>query len=513
MKKQKVFPRSAGVLMPVFSLPSPYGIGTFGKAAYEFIDFLKDSGQTYWQVLPLGPTSYGDSPYQSFSAFAGNPYFIDLDFLLEEGLLEQSELDAVVWQENENDIDYAGLYEKRFPVLKLAFSRSSHADTEAYRNFCGENQEWLDSYAQYMSLKMHFGGKSWLEWPEPLRRRDPKALEEALAGLTEEVSFWKFCQFKFFEQWTRLREYAHKQGIGIIGDIPIYAAMDSADAWAEPEVFYLDENCRPIDVAGCPPDAFSATGQLWGNPLYRWDYQEKTGFAWWKRRLAATARLYDIVRIDHFRGLVGYYAIPAGDATAENGEWRKGPGLAFFEAVQSSLGGTQWILEDLGYLTPDVHRLRQQVGAPGMKVLQFAFDSREESDYLPHNYDANCVVYTGTHDNDTMVGWMHTAPKADVRFSRKYLNIRRAAKASWEYIRAAYLSVSALAVIPLQDFLGLGSEARINTPSTLGMNWRWRVSPGACTPELAEEIRDFTALYGRIPQPPKQKKAGSKKPD
>ena len=337
--------------------------------------------------------------------------------------------------------------------------------------------------------------------PEPLRRRDPKALEETLAALTEEIAFWKFCQFKFFEQWTRLREYAHKQGIGIIGDIPIYAAMDSADTWAEPEVFYLDEDCRPIDVAGCPPDAFSATGQLWGNPLYRWDYQEKTGFAWWKRRLAATARLYDIVRIDHFRGLVGYYAIPAGDATAENGEWRKGPGLAFFEAVQSSLGSTQWILEDLGYLTPDVHRLRHQVGAPGMKVLQFAFDSREESDYLPHNYDANCVVYTGTHDNDTMVGWMHTAPKADVRFSRKYLNIRRAAKASWEYIRAAYLSVSAL------------SEARINTPSTLGMNWRWRVSPGACTPELAEEIRDFTALYGRMPQPPKQKKAGSKKPD
>ncbi len=513
MKKQKVFPRSAGVLMPVFSLPSPYGIGTFGKAAYEFVDFLKESGQTYWQVLPLGPTSYGDSPYQSFSAFAGNPYFIDLDFLREEGLLEQSELDAVVWQEDENDIDYAGLYEKRFPVLKLAFSRSSHADSDAYRSFCEENQEWLDSYAQYMALKMHFGGKSWLEWPEPLRRRDPKALEEALAGLTEETAFWKFCQFKFFEQWTRLREYAHKQGIGIIGDIPIYAAMDSADTWAEPEVFYLDEDCRPIDVAGCPPDAFSATGQLWGNPLYRWDYQEKTGFAWWKRRLAATARLYDIVRIDHFRGLVGYYAIPAGDATAENGEWRKGPGLAFFEAVQSSLGSTQWILEDLGYLTPDVHRLRHQVGAPGMKVLQFAFDSREESDYLPHNYDANCVVYTGTHDNDTMAGWMHTAPKADVRFSRKYLNIRRAAKANWEYIRAAYLSVSALAVIPLQDFLGLGSEARINTPSTLGMNWRWRVSADACTPELAEEIRDFTALYGRMPQPPKQKKAGSKKPD
>lgn len=513
MKKQKGFPRSAGMLMPVFSLPSPYGIGTFGKAAYDFIDFLKASGQTYWQVLPLGPTSYGDSPYQSFSAFAGNPYFIDLDLLREEGLLRQSELDTVIWQKEENDIDYAGLYQKRFPVLKLAFSRSHHADTSAYLTFCAENKDWLDGYAQYMALKMSFDGKEWLKWPEPLRRRESQTLRDALAPLAQEIAFWKFCQFKFFEQWEHLRDYAHRQGIGIIGDIPIYAAMDSADTWTEPEVFYLDEDCRPIDVAGCPPDAFSATGQLWGNPLYRWDYQEQTGFAWWKRRLSATARLYDIVRIDHFRGLVGYYAIPAGDATAEFGEWRKGPGLAFFEAVHSSLGGAKWILEDLGYLTPDVHRLRKQVGAPGMKVLQFAFDSREESDYLPHNYDANCVVYTGTHDNDTMVGWMHTAPKADVRFSRKYLNIRRTARASWEYIRAAYGSVASLAVIPLQDFLELGSEARINTPSTLGQNWRWRVSPGSCTPQLAEEIRDFTALYGRASQPPKQKKTGANKPD
>ena len=498
MKKQKVFPRSAGVLMPVSSLPSPYGIGTFGKVAYEFIDFLKNAGQRYWQVLPLGPTSYGDSPYQSFSAFAGNPYFIDLDFLREEGLLTQEELDSVVWQQSENDIDYAGLYEKRFPILKLAFSRSKHEESDAYRTFCQEKAAWLENYSQFMALKMSFGGKGWLEWPDALRRREPDAMREALAPLSEEVAFWKFCQYKFFEQWERLRTYAHKQGIGLIGDIPIYAAMDSADAWAEPEVFYLDADLRPIDVAGCPPDAFAATGQLWGNPLYRWDYQEQTGFDWWKRRMAATASLYDIVRIDHFRGLVGYYAIPAADKTAENGEWRKGPGIAFFEAVQSSLGKTKWILEDLGYLTPDVHALRKKVGAPGMKVLQFAFDSREESDYLPHNYDANCVVYTGTHDNDTMIGWMHTAPQADVRFSKKYLNIRRAAEANWEYIRSAYQSVAALAVIPLQDFLGLGSEARINTPSTLGQNWRWRVSPGCCTKELAARIREFTALYGRL---------------
>lgn len=497
MKKQKVFPRSAGILMPVFSLPSPYGIGSFGQAAYEFVDFLKAAGQKYWQVLPLGPTSYGDSPYQSFSAFAGNPYFIDLDLLRQEGLLVQEELDAVAWQEKENDIDYAGLYQNRFPVLKKAFARSAHQSTEEYRGFCRENQAWLDNYSEYMALKTKFGGREWLKWPEPLRRREPEALREALAPLSGEVDFWRFCQFKFFQQWEKLRAYAHSQGIGLIGDIPIYAAMDSADTWAEPEVFYLDEECRPIDVAGCPPDAFSATGQLWGNPLYRWDYQRETGFAWWKRRMAATARLYDIVRIDHFRGLCGYYAIPAGNKTAEVGEWRPGPGLAFFEAVQGSLGSTQWILEDLGYLTPDVHRLRRRVGAPGMKVLQFAFDSREESDYLPHNYDANCVVYTGTHDNDTMAGWMRTAPRADVRFSKRYLNIRRGMEPSWEYIRAAYGSVASLAVVPLQDFLGYGSEARINTPSTLGQNWRWRLSPGVLSEALAERIRSFAALYGR----------------
>ncbi len=497
MKKQKQFPRSAGVLMPVFSLPSPYGIGTLGRAAYEFIDFLREAGHAYWQVLPLGPTSYGDSPYQSFSAFAGNPYFIDLDFLREEGLLEEEELAAVEWGEDENDIDYAGLYEKRFPILKLAFSRSKHAGTAAYEAFCGGNADWLENYARYMALKMHFGGKSWLEWPQALRRREPDALAEALEPLAEDIAFWKFCQFKFFEQWERLRAYAKEQGILLIGDIPIYAAMDSADAWAEPEVFYLDEDCRPIDVAGCPPDAFAATGQLWGNPLYRWDYQEKTGFAWWKRRMAATARLYDVVRIDHFRGLVGYYAIPAADKTAEHGEWRKGPGLAFFEAVQSALGDTKWILEDLGYLTPDVHRLRKKVGAPGMKVLQFAFDSREESDYLPHNYDANCVVYTGTHDNDTMIGWTHTAPKADVRFARRYLHIRRSAGESWDFVRAAYMSVASLAIAPLQDFLCLGSEARVNTPSTLGRNWRWRVSPGLCTAELAARMKELASLYGR----------------
>lgn len=513
MKKQHVFARSCGVLMPVFSLPSPYGIGTFGQAAYDWVDFLAKAGQHYWQVLPLGPTSYGDSPYQSFSAFAGNPYFIDLDKLREEGLLTQEELDSVTWQETETDIDYALLYRRRFPVLRKACARSAHESSESFTSFCAENAAWLEPYAQFMALKESFGGVSWLEWPESLRRREPEALQEALAPLADAVAFWKFCQFKFFEQWEQLRDYAHEKGIGIIGDIPIYAAMDSADAWAEPEVFYLDEDNRPIDVAGCPPDAFSATGQLWGNPLYRWEYQEKTGFDWWKRRLAATARLYDIVRIDHFRGLAGYYAIPAGDKTAEHGEWRPGPGLAFFEAVQESLGSTKWILEDLGFLTPDVHRLRKRVGAPGMKVLQFAFDSREESDYLPHNYDANCVVYTGTHDNDTMVGWMKTAARPDVSFSKRYLGIRRGARPNWEYIRAAYMSVAALAVIPLQDFLGLGSEARINTPSTLGQNWRWRLSPGLCTPELAEEIRAFAALYGRAERenPAEKKRARPKK--
>ena len=382
--------------------------------------------------------------------------------------------------------------------MKKAFDRSRHRDTEAYAQFCRRNSQWLDAYAEFMALKMKFGGKSWLEWPDALRCREPETMRAVRSELAEETAFWKFCQFKFDEQWRALREYAHKLGIGIIGDIPIYAAMDSADTWSEPEVFYLDPDGFPIDVAGCPPDAFSATGQLWGNPLYRWEYQEKTGFDWWKRRLAHTSELYDIVRIDHFRGLAGYYAIPAGDKTAEHGEWRRGPGIKFFEAVQESLGGTKWILEDLGYLTPDVIRLRKAVGAPGMKVLQFAFDSREESDYLPHNYEKNCIVYTGTHDNDTMTGWMKTAAKADVAFSKKYLNIRRNRGASWEYIRAAYASVASLAVVPIQDFLCLGSEARINTPSTLGGNWEWRLRADALSPELAEKIRSFTALYGRL---------------
>ena len=498
MKKQKVFRRGAGILLPVASLPSPHGIGTFGKDAYQWLDFLKDAGQQYWQVLPMGPTSYGDSPYQSFSAFAGNPYFIDPELLAGEGLLTQSELSECSFGESPDRIDYAALYEGRFLLLKKAFDRSRHRDTEAYAQFCRRNSQWLDAYAEFMALKMKFGGKSWLEWPDALRCREPETMRAVRSELAEETAFWKFCQFKFDEQWQALREYAHKLGIGIIGDIPIYAAMDSADTWSEPEVFYLDPDGFPIDVAGCPPDAFSATGQLWGNPLYRWEYQEKTGFDWWKRRLAHTSELYDIVRIDHFRGLAGYYAIPAGDKTAEHGEWRRGPGIKFFEAVQESLGGTKWILEDLGYLTPDVIRLRKAVGAPGMKVLQFAFDSREESDYLPHNYEKNCIVYTGTHDNDTMTGWMKTAAKADVVFSKKYLNIRRNQGASWEYIRAAYASVASLAVVPIQDFLCLGSEARINTPSTLGGNWEWRLRADALSPELAEKIRSFTALYGRL---------------
>ncbi len=497
MKKQKIFPRGAGILLPVASLPSPYGIGTFGKEAYRWIDFLKESCQQYWQVLPMGPTSYGDSPYQSFSAFAGNPYFIDLETLLEQGLLSRCELTEVSWGDCPERIDYAALYASRFGLLKKAFSRSRHENTKEYIQFCERNDFWLENYAEFMALKMKFAGQSWLQWPQALRLRDANMLRSVRSGLAQEIAFWKFCQFQFDSQWQALRAYAHEKGIGIIGDIPIYAAMDSADTWSEREVFYLNKDGSPIDVAGCPPDAFSATGQLWGNPLYRWDYQEKTHFDWWKRRLSHTAQLYDIVRIDHFRGLAGYYAIPAGEKTAEHGQWRKGPGLAFFEAVRESLGSSKWILEDLGFLTPDVLRLRKAVGAPGMKVLQFAFDSREESDYLPHNYDKNCIVYTGTHDNDTMTGWMKSASKADVAFSKKYLNIRKKKEASWKYNREAYASVASLAIIPIQDFLCLGSEARINTPSTLGENWTWRLKDDALTHELATRIRELTILYSR----------------
>lgn len=492
--------RKSGILLPVSSLPSAYGIGCFSGEAYEFIDKLKAAGQSYWQILPLGPTSYGDSPYQSFSSFAGNPYFISLDDLVEDGYLTREDCTSCDFGDNEEYVDYEKLYKNRFLLLRKAYENSHIQDNGEFQSFVLENKGWLDNYALYMAVKTHFNNTCWVEWDEDIKLRKPEALKKYQKEYADEVEFYQFQQYLFAKQWKALKAYANQNGIKIIGDIPIYVAFDSSDAWANPELFQFDENCNPIAVAGCPPDGFSATGQLWGNPLYRWEYHKETGYAWWLNRLEATFEKYDVLRIDHFRGFDEYYAIPYGEPTAENGQWETGPGYDLFKTMKAALGKKEIIAEDLGFLTPSVLKLVKKTGYPGMKVLQFAFDSREESDYLPHNYTKNCVVYTGTHDNDTTEGWFTALSAKDRRFCRSYLDMkgRGQGKIHTALIRTALASVADTAIVPMQDYLGLDSRARINTPSTLGNNWKWRMKADAFTGELAEEIRKITKLYGRL---------------
>ena len=492
--------RKSGVLLPIASLPGKYGIGSFSKNAYRFVDQLKEAGQSYWQILPLGPTGYGDSPYQSFSTYAGNPYFIDLETLVEEGLLTKTECDQYDFGKNANYIDYEKLYRSRFKALHIAYERSGISHKKKFKEFVSENAYWLDDYALYMAVKNSFDGASFIEWDEDIRVRKPAALEQYRKKYAKEIEFYQFQQFKFSEQWTKLKGYANKQGIKIIGDIPIYVAFDSADTWAAPKLFQFDKNNMPVAVAGCPPDAFSATGQLWGNPLYDWEYHKKTGYEWWVKRIGYCFKLYDVVRVDHFRGFDEYYSIPYGHKTAEKGKWKKGPGLDIFKIFAAKLGKLDIIAEDLGYLTPSVIKLVKDTGYPGMKVLQFAFDSREESDYLPHNYTANSVVYTGTHDNDTVRGWYDVLSKPDKKLSISYINNfdTPPKEISWDFIRLAQASVAKLCIIPIQDYLCLGAEARINTPSTLGDNWKWRMSEKAVTKKLTKRIFDMTKLYGRL---------------
>lgn len=490
--------RAGGILLPVSSIPSAYGIGTFSKEAYQFIDFLEKAGQTYWQILPLGPTGYGDSPYQSFSTFAGNPYYIDLEQLIEEGLLTKEDGVGNSFDSDETYVDYEKIYFSRFKILYKAFTNSKIEKDPEFQRFVEDNQAWLKDYALYMAIKDSLSGISWSEWPEEIKTRQSTALEKAGKKLKEQVLFYEFQQFLFKKQWMKLKKYANDKGILIIGDIPIYVAFDSADTWANPELFQLDDHCEPIAVAGCPPDAFSATGQLWGNPLYRWEYHKETGYEWWMQRIAHCYELYDVVRIDHFRGFDEYYAIPYGNLTAEYGQWEKGPGYELFRVMKEKIGNKRVIAEDLGFLTESVRKLVKKTGYPGMKILQFAFDSREESDYLPHNYVQNSVVYTGTHDNDTTLGWLDELKKRDKSFAKRYLGIRSSKNIQWEFIRAALSSVSDTAIIPMQDYLGLGAEARINTPSTLGNNWKWRMTEGALDDELAEKIRQMTKMYGRL---------------
>lgn len=491
--------RASGILLPVSSLPSPYGIGCFSKEAYEFVDALERAGQTYWQILPLGPTGYGDSPYQSFSAFAGNPYFIDLDTLAAEGLLDRSQYEGLDFGQDGDGVDYAKLYQARFAVLRRAFERAELAGDSEYAGFCRENEFWLEDYSLYMAVKRYFGEKSWDQWDEDIRLRRPEALDHYRQKCREEMEFYRFLQYEFTKQWKRLKAYANDRGVKIIGDIPIYVAFDGADSWASPEIFQFDEERKPVKVAGCPPDAFSADGQLWGNPLYDWDYHERTGYEWWIRRLEHCFRLYDVVRVDHFRGFDEYYTIPFGDRTAANGCWQKGPGMKLFTALKEHFRDVPIIAEDLGYVTDTVVKLVRDTGYPGMKVLEFAFDSREAGDYMPYNYTANSVVYTGTHDNQTLAAWYEEMADEDRLLARDFLDLEGKSREEivWAFIRLALGSVADTAIIPMQDYLCKGAEARMNQPSTLGKNWQWRMGSGEFTEELIRKIRRLTEVYGR----------------
>ncbi len=494
--------RASGILLPIASLPSKYGIGCFSKEAYDFIDWLKETGQSYWQILPLSPTSYGDSPYQSFSSFAGNPYFIDLEALIEEGVLTKEECEACDFGDDPASVDYGKMYEERFPLLHLAYERSRIAENPEFIRFVQENGEWLEDYALFMAVKKRFDGAAWEEWAEDIRKRWSNALDYYRRECYFDIEFYKYLQFQFQVQWKKLKAYANENGIEFIGDIPIYVAFDSADAWANPEMFQFDGESQPLAVAGCPPDAFSATGQLWGNPLYKWDYHKQTGFQWWCRRLEHCFKLYDIVRIDHFRGFDEYYSIPYGAETAENGHWEKGPGMELFRVLQSRFGKEGIIAEDLGFLTDTVVKLLEDSGYPGMKVLEFAFDPREETDYLPHSYDRNCVVYTGTHDNETLVQWYKGLDAESRAFAAEYMDNDDTPDEMkyWDFVRLAMMSSANTCITPLQDFLGLDKEARINKPSTLGGNWEWRMNPKMLTKEIGEKIYRITRISSRLPE-------------
>lgn len=493
--------RSSGILLPITSLPSNYGIGCFDKSAYHFVDQLAKAGQTYWQILPMGPTGYGDSPYQAFSTFAGNPYFISLDELVKKGYL--SEEDCIKASEGTDDkyVRYDVLYQQRFAVLRKAFLASGIESNQEYQAFVQENSEWLPDYALFMAIKDSKKGQSYLQWEDDIRLRKSEAMMSFKNELLEDVNFYQFLQFEFTRQWNALKKYANEKGVYIIGDIPIYVALDSADTWAHPELFQFDDERQPIGVAGCPPDAFSETGQLWGNPLYDWEQHKNSGYAWWIARIRKCYQWYDMVRIDHFRGFDEYYAIPFGENTAEHGKWEKGPGMELFSVLKKELGNLPIIAEDLGFLTDSVRKLLKDCGFPGMKVLQFAFDSREDSDYLPYRYGTNSVVYTGTHDNATTYGWWDELTHEDRAVALRYMNRGKRTskkKLTWELVCLAMASVSELCVIPMQDYLCLPNTARINTPSTIGFNWQWRMSKDAFTNQLCKKIYDMTKLYGRL---------------
>lgn len=489
--------RSSGILMPVSSLPSKYGIGTFGKSAYEFADFLKAAGQKYWQLLPLGPTSYGDSPYASFSTFAGNPYFIDLEMLIKDGLLDEAEVEAENWGTNPRYVDYGQVYESRFKILAKAKEKGWNQAAGDIKVFISENS-WVENYALFMALKKHFGQRSWQDWPEEdIRLHKADAVAKYTDELKEDIELFIFIQYLFFKQWTKLKKYINDLGIDIIGDIPIYVALDSCDVWAEPQFFALDEENYPVEVSGVPPDYFSEDGQLWGNPLYDWDAMKTDGYKWWINRIGGAAKMYDVIRIDHFRGFDEYWAVPAKDTTAKNGQWKPGPGMDLVGLLAEAFPQIEFIAEDLGEPSPTVVKLLQDSGWPGMKVLEFAFDSGEANDYQPHTYTQNCICYTGTHDNATIMEWYEDASKKDVDYAKAYLGIGKGEAFNWGMIRGGMSSVSKLFVAQMQDYLGLGKYNRVNVPGTSSGNWQWRMLSKEIDEKLAEEIYDMTLMYGR----------------
>ncbi|AEB07315.1 4-alpha-glucanotransferase [Coriobacterium glomerans PW2] len=495
--------RCAGILMPVSSLPSKRGIGTLGDQARRFIDFLVRSGQSAWQILPIVPTGYGDSPYQSFSSFAGNPYLIDLDDLADEGLICRAELDRIDWGADVARVDYEALYRERFAPLRAAVERLGAASPAALSAFTRAQASWLDDYALFMAIKDAHGGAAWSSWEPPLRFRQPAAIHRVRSELADGIAFWKGVQFLFFRQWARLAARAATADVAIIGDLPIYVAWDSADVWAHPEQFQLDAEETPIEVAGCPPDGFSAEGQRWGNPLFDWDRMRAGGYRWWIDRIAYQLRLFDVLRIDHYRGFDSYYAIPRASTTARGGRWRKGPGIEFFRALKRSIGEGRIIAEDLGFTTASVRHLLAQTGYPGMKVLQFAFDSRDGDGgrSMPGDYPRNCVAYVGTHDNDTVLGWLESAPAEDVVRARASLFLDADVDANWAMMRAIWNSPADTAIVQMQDVLGLDGSARMNTPSTLGGNWTWRALPGFASDDLAERLHCEMERCGRLPDP------------
>jgi len=489
--------RSSGILLPVSSLPSRYGIGTVGKEACEFVDFLKSCGQRYWQILPVGPTGYGDSPYQSFSAYAGNPYLIDLEGLVEDGLLKHKEIQGAGFAENPDLIDYGDLFEKRFLLLDKAVSRLP-SDDPGFTAFCGANSDWLPNYALFMAIKFEKEMRSLHYWPDKFRIYDKKNMAHISSMLKEKVHYWTVLQFLFYRQWAALKKYANDSGIDIIGDVPIYVSYDSSDLWADYRLFQVNKDREMSFLSGCPPDYFNSKGQFWGNPLYDWSYHRKHGYDWWIKRLKHAAKMFDVVRIDHFRGFSSYYSIPAESESAIIGKWRKGPGKEFVQKIKKELPDLMIIAEDLGFITPSARELLKFSEFPGMKVLQFAFGDSIDNEYLPHNHEKNSIVYTGTHDNTTTTGWVKTAPSSQLKFAKNYFKIRKESKLTEEIVKAAMGSVGGICIIPIQDWLELGVEARINTPSVPEGNWRFRVRKSMLSTELAKKVLKVTKSTDRL---------------